>query len=118
MDENLRKNKTVLGVDENVEALLTYVLGWVTGIAFLFLEKDNKFVRFHAMQSVATFLILFLASISLAYLPFIGALFSLIIGPISLVLWILLMVKAFQGQTFKLPLVGDFAEKQVGKPSL
>jgi len=45
-----------LGSDENVEALLTYVLGWITGIVFLILEKNSKFVRFHAMQSTITFL--------------------------------------------------------------
>ena len=48
--------KTSLGLDENVEALLSYILGWVTGIVFLVIEKNSKFVRFHAMQSTITFL--------------------------------------------------------------
>lgn len=53
------KSKTALGIDENIEGLLCYVLGFLTGILFLVLEKDNKFVRFHAMQSIVTFLALF-----------------------------------------------------------
>jgi len=48
------KSKTALGIDENIEGLLCYVLGFITGILFLVLEKDNKFIRFHAMQSIVT----------------------------------------------------------------
>ena len=58
-DEN--KN-TALGMTENLEALLCYALGWVTGLTFLLLEQKNTFVRFHAMQSLVTFLGLFIIS--------------------------------------------------------
>lgn len=103
-------SKTALGVDENVEAALCYVLTWITGIVFLILEKENKFVRFHAMQSVATFLPLQVTML----VPVINLL-SIFIIPLYLILWILLMFKAYKGEKFKLPIVGDFAEKQVNR---
>ena len=117
--------KTSMGLEENIEGLLCYVLGWVTGIVFLVLEKENKFVRFHAMQSIATFLpisilmwILGAISASLWWAWgtfFAGIIFSAIrglIGIIALILWLLLMFKAYQGEMYKLPIVGDFAEAQ------
>jgi len=106
------KNKTSLGMDENIEALLTYVLGWITGIIFLALERENKFVRFHAAQSLAVFLPLFVALIILGVIPFIGWILSLILSILTLLLWLFLMFKAFQGEKYKLPVVGDFAERQ------
>ena len=51
----ISKSKTVTGLPENTEAALTYLFGWVTGLIFLLVEKDNKKIRFHAMQSVVTF---------------------------------------------------------------
>ena len=105
---------TVLGVTENIEALLCYALGWVTGLVFLLLEQKNAFVRFHAMQSLATFLGLFIISMVLGFVPVLGILVNILIWPLSVVLWIVLMVKAYKGERFKLPVVGDFVEKQLG----
>lgn len=110
-------NNTALGVQENIAGLLCYVAGFITGIVFLVLEKENKFVRFHAMQSLVTFLALFVISIVGGFIPLVGWLISLLITPVGLVLWILLMYKAYQGQKFKLPVIGDFAEKQLGEQS-
>ena len=106
-------NKTTLGIEENVEGLLCYVLGFLTGIVFWVLEKENKLVRFHAMQSIVVFLALFIISIVAGVIPIIGTLISIIIFPVSIILWILLMVKAYQGEKYKLPWVGNFAEQQV-----
>jgi uncharacterized membrane protein len=108
------KAKTALGIEENIEALLCYVLGWVTGIVFLVLERENKFVRFHAAQSLAAFLPLFVAVIILGVIPFIGWFLSIIISILTLILWLFLMFKAFKGEKYKLPIAGDFAEKQSG----
>jgi uncharacterized membrane protein len=116
--------KTSLGLDENIEGLLCYVLTWLTGIVFLVLEKDNKFVRFHAMQSIATFLPLSIIAILISMMGsfflwgFSGlwAIFSLIsmlIWILAVILWLVLMLKAYQGEMYKLPIVGDFAEKQI-----
>ncbi len=99
-------------MDENIEALLSYVLGWISGIIFLALERENKFVRFHAAQSLAIFLPLFVAMIILGVIPVIGWIFSLILSILTLLLWLFLMFKAFQGEKYKLPVVGDFAERQ------
>jgi uncharacterized membrane protein len=108
------KAKTSLGIEENIEALLCYVLGWVTGIVFLALERENKFVRFHAAQSLATFLPLFVAMIILGVIPFVGWFLSVLTFILTLLLWLFLMFKAFKGEKYKLPVVGDFAEKQSG----
>lgn len=106
-------NKTALGINENIEGVLCYILGFITGILFLLLEKDNKFVRFHAMQSIVTFLPLFVIAFVIGIIPIIGWAISMLIGLLELVLWILLMVKAYQGEKYKLPIAGDFAEKQL-----
>jgi uncharacterized membrane protein len=108
------EKKTSTGLDENVAGLLCYVLGWVTGIVFLILEKDNKFVRFHAMQSIVTFGAITVIQIILNFIPIIGWILSLLVYLASLVLWIVLMVKAYQGQRYKLPVAGNIAEKQAG----
>lgn len=111
----MAKEKTITGLDENIEAMLCYVVGWVTGLLFLILEKKNKFVRFHAVQSLATFLSLFVIWMLIRWIPILGVIISVLMHLASLVLWILLMYKASKGERYKLPVVGDFAEKQVGK---
>lgn len=118
---NAVAEKSSTGLDANLAGLLAYVAGFITGIVFLVVEKDSKFVRFHAMQSVMTFLGLFIinivVSLVLGNIPFIG-LMVLFISPLllllGLVLWIVLMLKAYQGEWFKLPVIGDMAMKQVG----
>lgn len=105
---------TASGLDENVAAALAYGLGWVTGIAFLVTEPQNRFVRFHAMQSTIVFLALSVALVLLQMIPVLGmvvAVFLLI--PASAVLWLILMFKAYQGERFKLPVAGDMAEQRI-----
>lgn len=107
----MEKQKTSTGLDQNIAGLLAYVLGFITGIIFLILEKDNKFVRFHAMQSTITFLVLLV----IGMIPFFGPVLSFIVSPIAFILWIVLMYKAYQGEMFKLPVIGDYAAKWVNK---
>ena len=106
--------KTSTGLEENVAGLLCYVLGWISGLVFILIEKENKFVRFHAMQSIIVFGIIFVARFILGWIPFIGWIISWLLYVLALVLWIVLMIKAYQGAKFKLPWAGDLAEKQVG----
>jgi uncharacterized membrane protein len=106
--------KTSTGLSENVAGLLCYVLGWVSGIVFFLMEPDNKFVRFHAIQSIIVFGILTIASFILGWIPFIGAFFAWIIGVLSFILWIVLMIKAYQGTRYKVPWAGNLAEKRAG----
>ncbi len=98
----------------NIAGLLCYVGGWITGIIFLIIEPKNKFVRFHAMQSIIVFGALTIAGSILGWIPFIGAFFAWIIWLLGVVLWIVLMIKAYQGTKYKLPWSGDLAEKWVG----
>ncbi|MFC2034641.1 DUF4870 domain-containing protein [Chloroflexota bacterium] len=107
------KNKTNVGPEPNVASLLCYVLGWVTGIIIFILEKENRLVRFHALQSIIVFGALTIASTVLGWLPIVGGFFSAVIGILAFILWVVLMIKAYQGEKYKIPWVGDFAEKQV-----
>jgi len=106
---------TVLGVTENLESLLCYALGWVTGLIFLLIESKNEFVRFHALQSLVTFLGLFIINTVIGFIPLLGALVGLVLWPLGVVLWIVLMVKAYKGERYKLPVIGDFVEQQLSK---
>ena len=105
--------KTSCGMQPNVAALLSYLLGIITGIIFYLIEKENKFVRFHAMQSLVTFGALFVLQIILGVIPVIGWVLLPLVGILTLVLWILLMIKAYQGELFKLPIAGEIAAKQI-----
>jgi uncharacterized membrane protein len=116
------------GLEENVAGLLCYSLGWLTGLIFFLIDKRPN-VRFHAAQSMVTFGGLHIVRIVLGMVFGYGmmfggmwgtgfsvgfAIFSLI-GLVTLVLWIVCMIKAYQGERFKLPVVGDIAENLAGK---
>jgi len=103
--------KISTGLEENVGGLLCYVLGWVSGIVFLIIESENKFVRFHAFQSIIVFGILTLIGIAFSPIPFVGGFITWIASIIGFILWMVLMVMAAQGKKYKLPWAGDFAEK-------
>ena len=106
-------DKTAAGLDENVAGALAYALGWITGIVFLLTEPANKFVRFHALQSVVVFGGLSLAWFVTLSIPLIGWVVALIVIPVlSVFLWILLMVKAYHGERFKVPFAGDIADQR------
>lgn len=130
----MSNGETSTGMEPSIAGLLCYVLGWITGIIFIIIEKQNNFVRFHAMQSIVVFGALTILSILISIIQGIfltaaagaGAmalstifslvsLISTIIWIIGLVAWIILMVKAYQGEYFKLPIAGDIAEKQIDK---
>jgi len=103
--------KTSVQLDENVAGLLCYVLGWISGLIFFLIEKKNKFVRFHALQSIIVFGTITVASIIFSWIPFIGWVINWLIWVLAIVLWILLMIKAYQGEKYKLPWAGNLAEK-------
>jgi len=107
--------KTDVGLEENIAGLLCYVLGWVSGIVFLILEPKNKFVRYHAIQSIIVFGAITIASAILSWIPVVGIFFGWILSLLALILWIVLMVRAYQGKKYKLPVSGDLAEKWAGK---
>ena len=105
------KGQSSTGLEENVAGFLCYLLGFITGIVFLVVEKKSSFVKFHAMQSTITFLGLFVISMILGMIPIIGLL-AYPIWVLSLILWLLLMVKALRGERYMLPIVGKMAEEK------
>ena len=109
--ENKDLGKTSIGMQPNLAALLSYVAGIITGVIFYLLEKENKFVRFHAMQSIVVFGVFLVANAVLMFIPVIGWSIMPILGIVQLIVWIILMVKSYQGEMFKLPIAGDIAEK-------
>jgi uncharacterized membrane protein len=105
--------KSVAGLDENVAAALAYALGWITGLVLLVAEPANRFVRFHALQSVLVFGGLSLAWFIALSIPFIGWVVAIVIIPIvSVALWLTLMFKAYNGERFKVPFAGDIADQR------
>jgi uncharacterized membrane protein len=112
-----KKGKTETGLEPNVAGLLCYALGWVTGLVFLFMEKKDKFVRFHAIQSIIVFGAVNVVCVILwvfTMIPFIWVFFlvlNYIVGVFAFILWIVLMLKAYQGAKYKLPIAGDIAAK-------
>jgi uncharacterized membrane protein len=122
--------KSSTGLDENIAALLSYVFGWVSGLIFFLIEKDSRLVRFHAMQSIllnaaalVVGIVLWVVWVVLAIIfamvsDVLASVISLVLGLAITVFYIglliaviLCLVKAYQKQYFKLPVLGNFAEK-------
>ena len=114
---------TSTGLTANVAGLLAYVLGPFTGVLFLVIEKENHFVRFHAAQSVAVSLAIIALSIAFSILSavlvvvpvgwIIALLAGVVFSLVTFVLWIVLMLRAFQGREWEAPIVGRFARRFV-----
>jgi uncharacterized membrane protein len=117
---------TSMGMQPNVAAGLSYVLGLITGIIIFLMEKQNRFVRFHAMQSILFFGGLTVLSIILSIIggldislsSAIAGVLSSVIGIVGFVGWIILLINGFQGKYFKLPIVGDYAEKYANQGTM
>ena len=122
--------KSSTGLDENIAALLSYVFGWVSGLIFFLIEKESRLVRFHAMQSILLnaaaliigfglwFVWVLLAIVFSQVSDVLASLVSLVLGLLMFVFYIglligviLCLIKAYQKQYFKLPVIGNFAEK-------
>jgi uncharacterized membrane protein len=115
-------------MSSNVAGLLTYILGFITGIIFLVIEpyKDDKFVRFHAFQSIFfnvalivfwiayTIVASILGFLTLGILAVVMGLLGLLITLAILAYWIFLMYKAYNNELYKIPFIGDLAAKQAG----
>jgi uncharacterized membrane protein len=110
------------GLQENVAGLLCYVLGWLTGIVFLLIDK-RPFVRFHAAQSIVIFGALFVIRLILIF-AISGSLFgfwafygiiSLLVSLLTLAAWVVLMIMAYQGKWFEVPIAAGIAKNIAGK---
>jgi len=107
-------NGSTMGMEPNIAAGLSYIVGFVTGLIFFLMEKQNRFVRFHAMQSIIFSAIWIVLSTFISMLsevvPFLWYLGNLVnLG--FLIVLIILLVNAFQGKYLKLPVIGDYAER-------
>jgi len=123
-------SETTIGLAPNIAGLLCYIAGWITGIIFVVIEKKSTFVKFHAWQSIMTFGILTVvqiivspvfsgiavATLSPGLIVASGVL-STIIWILGFILWIILLIQAGSGKMWKVPLVGDWAERQASKVS-
>lgn len=131
--------KTGLGLEPNIAAALSYF--WIVGLIFFFIEKENRFVRFHAMQSVlygvlwtVVVIVLVVVNVVIAIIAGVaagaagdaGAIVGLIVWLLALLIWlviplvyigtlVLAAVKAYQGKTFRLPIIGKMAENIANK---
>ena len=101
---------TSLGLRARTAGLLCYLFGWVSGLIFLLLERENRFVRFHAMQSLIFFGGMSVVTAVFSHIPLFGFIGSGL-GFVSFICWIVLMVAAARGRYYKLPIIGDYAEK-------
>lgn len=123
--------ETDSGLDENVAGALSYLFGAITGVIFFVVETENSFVRFHAAQSIVVsigvmvaYLVLSVLSSILLGLAFFGpggfalaGLFSLLWLVVSLAvfgLWLFLMLKAYQGDAYRLPVAAELADQLLG----
>lgn len=125
---------TDTGLDANVLAALSYVLGPLTGLVVYLVEPEDDYVRFHAAQSITTFGLLFVASIVFSVVQtvlftvlfvdpatfIVGSLVSLALGLVSLVvglgalvLWVYLVVSAYKGRTPRIPVAAGLADRLV-----
>jgi uncharacterized membrane protein len=105
---------TTTALPENIAGVLCYVLGWISGVIFLILKPRTSFIRFHAIQSTIVFGVLFVAWLASKWIPVIGWLLALLVGILAFILWVVLMVRAYQGKWYKIPIAGNLAEKLMG----
>ncbi|MCE9624247.1 MAG: DUF4870 domain-containing protein [Deltaproteobacteria bacterium] len=109
------------GLAPNVASLLCYLCTWVTGLIFILIEKDNKDVKFHAWQALFLGIAVFAAYIVImviGFIPYVGMIaivLNLVVWVGFLVVWIMAMVKAYQGQRWVIPVIGPMAEQQANK---
>ncbi len=117
MAEGAAKTSKYTNLEPNVAGALAYILTPFTGIAFYILEKDDKFVRFHAFQSilfgVASYATWVVATSLIVLL--VGVLLVPIVSIVVFIYYALLMWKAFNNEMYELPVIGKIARNQVDK---
>ena len=107
--------KSVFGLDENVVSMLCYVLGFISGIAILVMERENKTVRFHALQSTLWFMLLSVARVVAGWIPLLGGMINSVLWLVVVLSALFLMYNAYMGKKFKIPLIGDTADTQINR---
>lgn len=101
--------------NENMLGAVAYLFGFITGVVLLLVEKKSAFVRFHAMQSTILFGGIFAVNLALNLIPFLGQIVATLLFFATFIVWLVLMWKAFQGERYHLPYVGELADKYLVK---
>ena len=112
-------------IDPKTAAGLSYLGLWITGVIFFLMEKQNRFVRFHAMQSILFFgglsvlgiVLRVVIGLDIPFISFAALCINGLLGIVGLVGWIVLLINGFQGKYFKLPIIGDYAERYANQGS-
>ncbi len=115
---------TSTGLDPHLAGLLCYILGIITGLIFFLIEKTNSVVRFHAAQSIVfggaailLWIVLMIVGVILGAISWqLGNLFGLLTIVVWLglfIVWVVLLIKGYSGEKWKLPILGDMAERLV-----
>ncbi|HEY7419067.1 MAG TPA: hypothetical protein VH593_28050 [Ktedonobacteraceae bacterium] len=110
-----RSSLTSLGLDPRLESVLCYALGWLSGLILLFVEKQNREVRYHALQSVIIFGGLNILVWVLGAIPIISFLLVPFLWFVTLAAWIGLMVTAYINYPIKIPVVSEYADRYVDR---
>lgn len=105
---------SAVGSNKKTYTILAYILGWITGIIFLFVAKDDPDVKWNAANSVVVFGGLSIISFVLALIPFINAL-TAVIGIITFIYWLIFLIKSVQGngERIQAPVIGSFIDPYV-----
>lgn len=111
------KPATGTGLDPKVAALLSWAFAPLSSIIFIVMEKDDKFVKFHAYESLLVAIAVIVASVvaSMLVVVLIGIVLVPAVSIAAFVLWIMGMMKAYKGEMWKLPVIGDMAEEWANK---
>lgn len=96
-----------MGMKVRTAGLLCYLFGWIGGLVFLFLEPRNRFIRFHAIQSILFFGAITILGWVFGFFPFASG----IVGLVGFIGWLVLIIAAYRGRYYKLPFFGDYAER-------
>jgi uncharacterized membrane protein len=102
--------KSSTGLQTNVAGLLCYLGTWVTGIIFLIIEKEDKTVRFHALQSIVLFGFINVLMIVFSWIPFVNLFMMPILWIIWVVTWICMMIFTYQGRKIRIPVAANIAD--------
>lgn len=109
---------TSMGLRARTAGMLCYLFGWVGGLIFLLLERDNRFVRFHAAQSILFFGAVNILAWICSFFPFALFGFGIVVGLAGFIGWVVLMIAAYRGRYYRLPFLSKYAEQlahQVGR---
>jgi uncharacterized membrane protein len=110
------------GLDPKIAATLAYLVGWLTGLLFFLLERDSRYVRFHALQSLLGLGAIWALGVTFFALGFVTVFFSSatfrvmmwfaeVVWIAGVVVWLVCLYKAYNGERWKLPVVGAVAER-------